>query len=84
MLKTTLESSREVLKKKKKIEPKHVLATPTLSGHIFREKKNPSKTHVLPKAHGDDTIAKTSEKLYYLSTEEKIKRYAIYTQWKMT
>ena len=29
-------------------------------------------------------IAKTSEKLNYLSTEEKIKRYAIYTQWKMT
>ena len=30
------------------------------------------------------TIAKPSEKLNYLSTEEKTKRYAIYTQWKMT
>lgn len=53
MLKTTLESSREVLKKKKKkIEPKHVLATPTLSGHIFREKKILQKHMYSPRLMG--------------------------------
>lgn len=84
MLKTTLESSREVLKKKKKNRTKTCPGNSNPERAYIQRKKNPSKTHVLPKAHGDDTIAKTSEKLYYLSTEEKIKRYAIYTQWKMT
>ena len=57
------------------------LATPTLSGHIFREKKILRKHMYSPRLIGTIlTIAKTSEKLNYLSTEEKIKRYAIYTQ----